>query len=154
MGVFVTALSHSVLVDLTSPILVKHNLDLEEIEIRKTGNRQVVKVIIDKITGITLDDIALVTKQLSDKLDELNEITTPYTLEVTSPGVDRPLTERRHWQKNLNRLVKVDLQDGRSLVGRISVIGDQQVTLIIKDKPIDLKFDQINRAVVQVEFNR
>jgi ribosome maturation factor RimP len=141
-------------VDLTSPILVKHNLDLEEIEIRKTGNRQVVKVIIDKITGITLDDIALVTKQLSDKLDELNEITTPYTLEVTSPGVDRPLTERRHWQKNLNRLVKVDLQDGRSLVGRISVIGDQQVTLIIKDKPIDLKFDQINRAVVQVEFNR
>jgi ribosome maturation factor RimP len=154
VGVFVTALSHSVLVDLTSPILVKHNLDLEEIEIRKTGNRQVVKVIIDKITGITLDDIALVTKQLSDKLDELNEITTPYTLEVTSPGVDRPLTERRHWQKNLNRLVKVDLQDGRSLVGRISVIGDQQVTLIIKDKPIDLKFDQINRAVVQVEFNR
>ena len=139
---------------LVRPIALAHNLDLEEVEIRKTGNRQVVRVILDKLGGISLDEVAAITKLVSDKLDEIVDITSPFTLEVSSPGVDRPLTQLRHWQRNLNRLVKVERSDGKSVLGRIVKVMDSQVLLDVKGKQIELPLNQVVRAVIQVEFNR
>jgi len=139
---------------LVRPIASAHNLDLEEVEIRKTGNRQVVRVILDKLGGISLDEVAAITKLVSDKLDEIVDITSPFTLEVSSPGVDRPLTQLRHWQRNLNRLVKVERSDGKSVLGRIVNVIDSQVLLDVKGKQIELPLNQVVRAVIQVEFNR
>lgn len=147
-------LSQSMLESLVRPIALAHNLDLEEVEIRKTGNRQVVRVILDKLGGISLDEVAAITKLVSDKLDEIVDITSPFTLEVSSPGVDRPLTQLRHWQRNLNRLVKVERSDGKSVLGRIVKVMDSQVLLDVKGKQIELPLNQVVRAVIQVEFNR
>lgn len=139
---------------LVLPIALTNKVDLEQVEIRKTGNRQVVRIIVDKLGGISLDEVAAITKLISEALDENSEITAPFTLEVSSPGVDRPLTELRHWQRNINRLVKVELSDGRNVVGRIVNVVDAQALLDVKGKQIAISLNQVVRAIIQVEFNR
>ena len=83
---------------------------------------------------------------------------TPFTLEVTSPGVDRPLTQPRHWTKNLTRLIKVTLSDGTVTIGRLTEFNDASATLVenIKGrlKEHTVAFADIKRAVVEIEFNR
>jgi ribosome maturation factor RimP len=83
---------------------------------------------------------------------------TPFTLEVTSPGVDRPLTQTRHWTKNLTRLIKATLNDGTTIIGRLTEFDDKSATLAenIKGriKNHTVAFSDIKRAVVEIEFNR
>jgi ribosome maturation factor RimP len=78
----------------------------------------------------------------------------PYTLEVTSRGVDRPLTLPRHWRRNVDRLVKVTLTDGTALTGRITTCDDATATLDVDGAPRVLSYADVDRALVQVEFNR
>jgi ribosome maturation factor RimP len=73
---------------------------------------------------------------------------TPFTLEVTSPGLDRPLTKVRHWQKNINRLVKVVLLDGSEIKGRIKDVNE--VSARVDEKNIN--YSDIKRATLEVEF--
>ncbi|MFZ9751351.1 MAG: ribosome maturation factor RimP, partial [Candidatus Nanopelagicales bacterium] len=89
--------------ELVAPIALQLTLDVESVEIRKTGNQKIVKVILDKDGGISLEEIAAATREISVKLDELAELASSFTLEVTSPGVDRPLTAPKHWRRNLGR---------------------------------------------------
>lgn len=140
--------------EITSPIAAALRLDVEDIEIRKTGNRQVIRIILDKDGGISLDEIASATRRISDKLDEETALTSPFTLEVTSPGIDRPLTQPRHWRRNIGRLVKIEIPDSAPLVGRVLEVTDTQVILQVKQHKRTQPIDQIIRAVVQVEFNR
>jgi ribosome maturation factor RimP len=83
---------------------------------------------------------------------------SPFTLEVTSPGVDRPLTLVRHWHKNLNRLVKVVKQDGSVVNGRITSVEEAHALLTEdikgKSKEHAVNFADIKRATVEIEFNR
>ena len=89
------------------------------------GKRRVLRVAVDKDGGVTLDDVAAATREVSRVLDESDVMgEQPYTLEVTSRGVDRPLTLPRHWRRNLDRLVKVTLDDGATLEGRIVAASD------------------------------
>lgn len=136
------------------PIAADLKIDVEDIEIRKTGNRLLVRVILDKDGGIAMDEIAAATRNISDALDEVTELSNPFTLEVTSPGVDRPLTLPRHWQRNIGRLVKIDLIGAATEQGRILAVTDTSVTLQIKQNQREFELAKISRAVVQVEFNR
>jgi ribosome maturation factor RimP len=83
---------------------------------------------------------------------------TPFTLEVTSPGVDRPLTQPRHFAKNIDRLLKIVKLDGSEVTGRILSNTDQDVTLTVTVKKEIIKqtvsLSEIKRAVVEIEFNR
>lgn len=83
--------------------------DLEDLTVARAGRRDVVRVVVDRDGGVDLDDIADVSRAVSQALDETDDGfgVEPYMLEVTSPGVDRPLTENRHWRRNIGRLVKV-----------------------------------------------
>jgi ribosome maturation factor RimP len=78
----------------------------------------------------------------------------PFTLEVTTPGIDRPLTLERHWRKNIGRLVKITPKVGEKYIGRISEITDEKVTLEVKGKESELLLKDISRAQIEVEFNR
>jgi ribosome maturation factor RimP len=89
---------------------------------------------------------------LLDDSDLMGEST--YTLEVTSRGVDRPLTEPRHWRRNRDRLVKVSLRDGTQLTGRVTDSDDTGVTLDVDGSARRLAYDAVGKALVQVEFNR
>jgi ribosome maturation factor RimP len=130
-------------------------LDLEAVELTPAGRGRVLRIAVDKDGGVTLDDIAEATKAVSAALDDSDLMgETAYTLEVTSRGVDRPLTEPRHWRRNHDRLVKATLDDGSQLTGRIGASDDTGVTLDVSGIDRRLSYERIAKALVQVEFNR
>ena len=129
--------------------------DLENLEEVRAGQRRLIRVIIDSDAGVGLDDIASVSRAVSQALDQHDQlITGPYHLEVTSPGVDRPLTQPRHWRRNRRRLVRASLADGEELVGRIGDCDDEGVTLLTSGALRRVLYTELRRAVVEVEFRQ
>lgn len=144
----------AVVQEIVNPIAAALDLDVEDIEIRKTGKRQLVRIILDKAGGINMDEVAAATREISDALDNVTQLAAPFTLEVTSPGVDRPLTLPRHWQRNIGRLVRIELANASPVVGRIIAATEAGVTLQVKQTQREFALPQITKAIVQVEFNR
>ncbi len=151
------------------PVVGAAGYDLEELVVTPAGRRNVVRVVVDRDEGVTLDDIAEVSKAVSDVLDANDDgMGPPYVLEVTSPGVDRPLTEPRHWRRNVGRLVAVGVgpQGGvEQVTGRITAVDDAGVTLGVEAKskpgakkrppqPRQVPWAQLGAGRVQVEFGR
>ena len=141
------------------PVITRFGLDLDAVEIKPAGRRSVVRVVVDGDgpdgTGPSLDDIAEATKAVSGALDSAEETGAgPYTLEVTSRGVSRPLTLPRHWRRNAGRLVTVTLSEGDPVTGRIIESDDEQVTLDVDGTARRIAYAQIGKALVQVELNR
>jgi ribosome maturation factor RimP len=127
--------------------------DLEEIDIRQAGRRKLVRVVVDADSGVGLDDIATVSRQVAAQLDEQDEVLGgPYTLEVTSPGVDRPLTAKRHWRRAHLRAVEITLVEGPSLSGRVGRAGDEAVRVLIDGNVREVRYADVERAAVKVEF--
>jgi ribosome maturation factor RimP len=130
-------------------------LDLEAVELTPAGKRRVLRIAVDRDGGVSLDDVAAATRAVNVAVDESDVMGEhPYTLEVTSRGVDRPLTEPRHWRRNRSRLVKVTLLDGTAVTGRIRDSDDEQVTLEVDGGARALSYQDVSKALVQVEFNR
>lgn len=130
-------------------------VDVEAVEITPAGKRRVLRVAIDKDGGVTLDDVADATREVSRVLDDSDVMgEQPYTLEVTSRGVDRPLTLPRHWRRNADRLVKVTLEDGSAVTGRITSSDDVAATLEVDGAAHEVTYDHVAKALVQIEFNR
>lgn len=144
--------------DITSVLaapLADLGLDLEAVELTPAGSRRVLRVAVDKDGGVTMDDVADATRLVSTALDESDAMgERPYTLEVTSRGVDRPLTLPRHWRRNAGRLVKVALTDGERLTGRVVAADDEGVDLDVSGAERRLAYAAVGKALVQVEFNR
>lgn len=138
--------------------LAELGVDVEEVDIQKAGRRQVVRVVIDRDGGVDLDLVAEVSRRVGELLDEgplSTAVPGPYVLEVTSPGVDRPLTEPRHWRRALDRLVRVQMHDGSVIEGRIAAVpDDESVTITVSDADVTLIRADVARAVVQVEFRK
>lgn len=130
-------------------------LDIEAVEITPAGKRRILRVAVDKDGGVTLDEVAEATREINRVLDGSDVMgEQPYTLEVTSRGVDRPLTLPRHWRRNAGRLVKVTFGDGGSATGRIGESTEEQVTLDVEGTKQQVAYAEVKKALVQVEFNR
>jgi ribosome maturation factor RimP len=130
-------------------------LDIEAVDITPAGKRRILRVAVDKDGGVTLDEVAEATREVNRVLDESDVMgEQPYTLEVTSRGVDRPLTLERHWRRNASRLVKVTLTDGESLTGRILEAAADSVVLDVDGARREVAYAEVKKALVQVEFNR
>jgi ribosome maturation factor RimP len=139
---------------LTGP-LDATGVDVEAVELSQAGRRRLLRVAVDKDGGVTLDDIAVVTKEVSRILDDSDVMGEhAYTLEVTSPGTDRPLTLPRHWRRNVGRLVKVSLEGGADVTGRIMESDDTRAVIDEEGTRHEVAYDQVTRAKVQIEFNR
>ena len=139
---------------LTAP-LGDLGLDLEGVDVSTAGKRRVLRVAIDKDGGVSLDDVADATRAVSRTLDDADAMgERPYTLEVSSPGVDRPLTLPRHWRRNRDRVVKVALADGTTVTGRIGDSDDDGVVLDVDGQQRRVGYSEVRTAKVQVEFNR
>lgn len=139
--------------DLVGPIVAGQGADVEFVTIRKAGRRSVVVVAVDADGGISLDAIAEVSPEISQALDDADIMgETPYTLEITSPGVSRPLTLPRHWRRNANRLVKATLTDGTEVTGRIVSSDEDAAVLNVKGQQRSIAYADVATAVVQVEF--
>lgn len=141
-----------------APLLTTQGIDLEALEITPAGKRRVIRVLIDSDDGITLDQVASVSHEVSAELDRLDESgklgQTPYVLEVSSPGVDRALTLPRHWRRNAGRLVKCSMVDGSMVLGRIRSAHEQTVELEVDGAPKTVAYDDIKKAHIEIEFNR
>ena len=144
------------LLALLTPVVEKTGYDLEDINVTPAGRRSLVRVSVDADGGIDLDGVAEVTRAVSDALDTETPggptFAGPYVLEVSSPGIDRPLTEPRHWRRNLRRLVTVAV-DGTPVTGRVSAVDDSGVTLRVGDTSRQAGWAQLGPGKVQVEFN-
>jgi ribosome maturation factor RimP len=139
---------------LTEP-LAAAGLDVEAIDLTPAGKRRLLRVAVDKDGGVTLDDIADATKEVSRVLDESDVMgEQPYTLEVTSPGTDRPLTMARHWRRNRGRLVKATLVDGGTVTGRIVGNDDAAAVLDVDGTSHEVRYADVAKAKVELEFNR
>ncbi len=133
-------------------------VDVETVDVQKAGRRHVVRIVVDRDGGVDLDLVAAVSRRASELLDVpplSDALPGPFVLEVTSPGVDRPLTEARHWRRAVTRLVEVTTTDGATIVGRItSVPSDAEVVITTDSGDTVLALAAVQRALVQVEFNR
>lgn len=139
---------------LTAP-LAESGLDVEAIEVTPAGRRRLLRVAVDKDGGVTSDELAEASRSVSRLLDDSDVMGEyPYTLEVTSPGVDRPLTHPRHWRRNRSRLVKVTLRDGGTLVGRVRDCDEERAWLDVAGDERVLGYDEVAKARVEIEFNR
>lgn len=140
--------------EVTAPLSAL-GLDVEAVELTPAGKRRVLRIAVDQDGGVSMDDVAAATRAVNEVLDAGDVMgQQPYTLEVTSRGVDRPLTLPRHWRRNADRLVKVTLTDGSSLTGRIGESDDDGVVVEVSGVAKRLAFAAIDRALVQIEFNR
>lgn len=150
------------------PTVEQHSLILEDVEVRIIGGHRTLHVVVDLPEGgpegLSLDLISEVSQSVSNALDnDPGDDGRPYNLEVSSPGVSRPLTQPRHWRKNVGRLVAVRLLDGEELQGRLTDATDSSVTLTplvavrkgTKPKfgeDREIPYDRIRKGTVQVEF--
>ena len=140
--------------ELTQPLLGL-GLDLEVAEVTPAGRRRVLRIAVDKDGGVTLDDVAAATKEISRLLDASDVMGEhPYTLEVTSPGIDRPLVLPRHWRRNTDRLVKVTTTEGETVTGRVLSADDESATLDVDGTERAITLAEVAKAHVQIEFNR
>ena len=139
---------------LTGPLL-ELGLDLEAIDLSSAGRRRVLRVAVDKDGGVEMDDIATATRAVSEQLDNSDVMgEQAYTLEVSSPGVDRPLALPRHWRRNIGRLVKVTPVEGPVIEGRITAADEDSATLDVSGNEVLVAFDDVKKALIQIEFKR
>lgn len=137
------------------PVVSAAGLDLEGVEVAGAGRRQVVRVYVDQDGGVDLDTVAEVSQAVSGVLDRSDLLGNgPYVLEVSSPGVDRPLTLLRHWRRAVGRLVRVGLAGGGEVSGRVLAADESGITLEDPGGPRRLAFAEVAAGRVQVEFNR
>ena len=132
-----------------TPTIESSNAFLEDVMLVRAGKKSLLTVIVDGENGLNLDQVTEISRNVSEIVENLPEMgSTPFTLEVTSPGVDRPLTLPRHWRKNVGRLVKATMVDGSVHEGRIG--ESSEVSVAIADATV--AYSDIKKALVQIEF--
>jgi ribosome maturation factor RimP len=145
--------------ELVQPVVESAGFFLEDVHVLSPGNHRIITCIVDGQTPLNLDQVTSVSRNISELLDTAEFMgETAFTLEVTSPGVDRPLTLARHWQKNINRLVRAVHLDGSVTAGRITSAESTHAILVEdikgKSKEHTVEFADVKRATVEIEFNR
>jgi ribosome maturation factor RimP len=152
---------------LIEPVLHAMDVDLETIKIASAGRRRLLRIVVDADGGVSLDDIAEVSREVSARLDAKNVMgDAPYTLEVSSPGVDRPLTQPRHWRRAIGRLVIVPLAGDANdqqrdapdaavaQAARVLDANQDHVTLEIAGIQRTVRYSELGSGRVQVEFGK
>jgi ribosome maturation factor RimP len=145
--------------DVIAPVARDAGVDLEKVAVSRIGRRHSVQVVVDRDEPLGLDAIAEVSRVVSDALDAAERggatiVPGEYVLEVSSPGVDRPLTEPRHWRRNVGRLVAVPIAAGGTVTGRVVAAGETEVTLDVDGATRELAYQRLGAGRVQVELRR
>jgi ribosome maturation factor RimP len=143
---------------LLEPAAAAAGYDLEQVTVSPAGSRRVVRILVDRDGGVTLDDVAELSRVLSELLDGSDALgIAPYVLEVGSPGIDRPLTLERHWRRAAGRLVKVAVEGGGTLTARVLRVEGGSGAVVFESAEggeLVQPLTALGRGAVQVEFNR
>ena len=150
--------------DLLAPAVTAMGMDLDDVRITSAGRRRLLRVVVDSDGGVSLDDIALVSRELSAMLDRASAMgESPYTLEVSSPGVDRPLTEPKHWRRAVGRLVTAPLRSqprsaadspvgSLTVTGRVTGTDSRGVWLDVDGQSREFGYSELGPGRIQIEF--
>lgn len=142
------------LVQLLRPVVDRAGFDLEDVVVTPAGKRRLLRVVVDADSGVSLDDATTVSRAVSQVLDASEAMGSgPYVLEVTSPGVDRPLTCPRHWRRAAGRLVRAPRDGGGEVYGRVLTADEDSVVLDVDGAPQAFRYAELGRGQVQVEFH-
>ena len=139
------------------PVVDAAGLVLEDVHVSAAGRRSVVRVVIDLadgIGGIDADTLGAVSRDISAALDRKDPVKGAYTLEVSSPGTDRPLTEPRHFRRARTRLVRLTLHDGGTVHGRLSDVDGDILVVETDGGQVRLPLAEVLRGAVEVELAR
>ena len=145
---------------LAAPLAAAAGLVVEDVTVSPAGRRRVLRVTVDlpddRTGGVPMEAVTEASQAISAALDGSDVMGgAPYVLEVTSPGTDRPLTERRHWSRARGRLVTALLADGGEASGRLVAVDDAGVTIDgLPDGEQPLAWDEVRKGRVEIEFNR
>jgi len=136
---------------------VAEEQEVELFDIELSGRyKLLLRVTIDKEGGVTLDDCERFSRSLEAILDVENPIPVSYSLEVSSPGLDRPLRELKDFEKNVGKLARIitveKIEDQNLFIGRISMVNSKSLRLLVNDREIDIPFEKILRARLEVEL--
>ena len=154
------------LAGLLEPAVAAMGMDLEGVRITSAGRRRLLRVVVDADGGVSLDDIAQVSRELSAELDASAAMgEAPYTLEVSSPGVDRPLTQPRHWRRAVGRLVTAPLTSqtpfetdapavGPAIEGRVTGADEHGVRIHVEGENRQFGYDALGPGRIKIEFAR
>ena len=139
--------------DVIGPVIAAAGMDLESVRVSAAGRRRLLRVVVDSDRGVSLDDAAAISRKLSAALDAAPVMGDfPYTLEVSSPGVDRPLTDPRHWRRAVGRLVQVTAADAGPISGRVLAADSDGVTLDVAGDHRRFGYAALGAGAIQVEF--
>lgn len=143
--------------DAVEPTIERAGLIVEDLTIVTAGKRRIVRVIVDlpesQVGGIDLDAVAKASASVGRALDDSDVMGgAAYVLEVSSPGVDRPLTEPRHWRRAMTRLVSVAVQ-GHKVTARVTAADERGVTLESEGRSCEVAWADLGIGRVQVEFS-
>jgi ribosome maturation factor RimP len=150
------------IVGLLEPAVAAMGMDLEDIRITSAGRRRLLRIVVDADGGVSLDDIALVSRELSATLDRAAAMgEASYTLEVSSPGVDRPLTEPKHWRRAVGRMVTAPLgpQPGpaadapaATVTGRVTGADSSGVRIDVDGASREFGYSELGPGRIEIEF--
>ncbi|GGZ22612.1 ribosome maturation factor RimP [Echinicola pacifica] len=146
-------------------IVIKHLPDeshfVVEIIISEKGPKQKISVLIDSDEGLNIDTCATVSRAVGEELEAKELVETAYVLEISSPGLDYPLTSKRQYQKNIGRNLELLLENGDKLEGKLQAVGQAEITLLVKqkekgkkavEKELNVALDQVKKSIVLVSF--
>jgi len=137
-----------------SPVVSAIGYEVDDIILTTAGRRRVLEVVIDADTPVDMNAISESSRAISAYLDESTVMgEMPYLLEVSSRGVDRPLSKPVHWRRNIGRLVEIK-GDAHNLTGRIAAFSDPIVTIEVDKKTREVDVTKISKATIQVEFKK
>lgn len=140
------------LIALAEQVAPAHGVEVDDVELMGQGKWKVVRVILEKPGGVTLGDCSAFSRDLSALLEVEDPIKGRYSLEVSSPGLDRPLKRLRHFEKYVDKKVRVVTRDGRAFVAVIKGVEDGSVVLEHDGQRVALGLDEIVKARLEIEI--
>jgi ribosome maturation factor RimP len=151
--------SQKQVIELLDGEFARAGYEIEDVVIDTAARPPRITVIADGDVGLDLDTIAALSRTASELLDRVDAKAAPYVLEVTSPGVERPLTSEKHYRRARGRKVELTLADGSQLTGRVGQTGDGTLHLVVREggsanySVREIPLSGIVKAIVQVEFS-
>ncbi len=146
--------------ELASQAAEDEGLELVSADMLGSGKKILLRIMVDKKEGVTISDCERMSRSLEALLDVEDPIKGPYILEVSSPGIDRPLIKQADFEKNIEKLVRIvtkeKIDDQTFFIGRIIDVGKGWIRIRLENKKesrdIFIPMDKISKAKLEIEF--
>ena len=142
--------------ELAGSVAMQYAFEIVGVELTGSSRKLLIKIFIDKENGVTLDDCGKFSRALSALLDVEDPVPMAYVLEVSSPGLDRPLRALKDFQRSIGKLVRIitkaRIEEQNVFTGRLNRVEGENITLSFDDKEIEIPFDQISKARLEIEL--